>query len=104
MSPSEEAGGQYRLSWFEAPRNPLGHWAEHIVAGNVESSHHFVGLADFDRGVLVDGDGDFVFVVGEHNLEHPEMARLLLFENLDGRGGRWRVLIIAVNIIRRAFS
>jgi hypothetical protein len=54
MSPSEPAGGQYRLSWFEAPRNPLGHWAEHIVAGNVESSHHFVGLADFDRDGLLD--------------------------------------------------
>mgnify|MGYP002377697268 CR=1 FL=1 len=61
-----------------------------MVAGNVEPSHHFVGLADFDRGVLVDGDGDLDVVVGEHNLEHPEMARLLLFENLDGRGGRWR--------------
>ena len=54
MSPSEPAGGKYRLSWFEAPRNPLGKWAEHIVAENVESSRHFVGLADFDRDGRLD--------------------------------------------------
>lgn len=49
MSPSEPAGGKYRLSWFESPRNRLDSWTEHIVAENVETTRHFVGLADFDR-------------------------------------------------------
>jgi hypothetical protein len=42
-----------------------------------------LGVADIDR------DGDTDVVVGEHNLQTPEKARLLLFENLDGNAEEW---------------
>ena len=37
----------------------------------------------------MDGDGDVDVIAGEHNLKEPATARLLVFENLDGRGERW---------------
>lgn len=37
-----------------------------------------------------DGDGDLDIVVGEHYLKNPETARLILFEDVDGRGSNWR--------------
>jgi hypothetical protein len=42
----------------------------------------------------LDGDGDPDLVVGEHNYESPSTAKLLLFENLDGRGGQWHQHIV----------
>ena len=30
-SPAERAGQRYRLSWFQAPANPTGAWAEHVL-------------------------------------------------------------------------
>jgi hypothetical protein len=48
-----------------------------------------VGAAD------VDNDGDIDLVVGEHNLEYPADARLLLYANQDGKGGKWRRYVIS---------
>ncbi len=39
--------------------------------------------------VDMDRDGDLDVVVGEHNLAHPSRARLMIFENLDGKGLSW---------------
>lgn len=50
LSPSELKGGHYRISWFEAPADPRSAtWREHVIATNVETVIHFVGVADFDR-------------------------------------------------------
>ncbi len=38
----------------------------------------------------MDRDGDLDVIVGEHNYRDPATARLLVFENLDGQGSRWR--------------
>jgi hypothetical protein len=52
LSPSEREGHRYKISWFEAPADPRAEaWAEHLIATNVETVVHFVGVADFD------GDG-----------------------------------------------
>jgi hypothetical protein len=37
----------------------------------------------------IDHDGDSDVVVGEHNYERPETARLMVFENVDGQGTEW---------------
>ena len=42
----------------------------------------------------IDGDGDLDIVVGEHDPYRPERARLLIFENDDGHGSRWRRWVV----------
>ena len=49
LSPSELKGMVYRISWFEAPPDPLANWTEHIIEDQVEAVHHFVGVADFNQ-------------------------------------------------------
>ena len=42
----------------------------------------------------MDGDSDFDVVVGEHYPANPGAARMLLYENVDGRGTNWRETLI----------
>jgi hypothetical protein len=72
--------------WYEQGANPSAPWTRHLV-GTV------VGPMSLDV-VDIDGDGDPDIVAGEHNLKNPGTARLLVFENLDGHGGRWRERLI----------
>jgi len=48
-----------------------------------------IDVADMDE------DGDVDVVAGEHNLDDPASARLLVFENADGAGGAWEVHLAA---------
>jgi hypothetical protein len=55
VSPSERAGGRYRISWFKAPHDPtLAEWPEHVVEDDVETVHHSLGAADFDNNGTMD--------------------------------------------------
>jgi len=74
--------------WYEQPQSGGGPWAKHVVAT-------VIGPMSLDVGDL-DQDGDLDLVVGEHDLAHPETAKLYAFENADGRGGRWLAHIVAV--------
>ena len=47
-----------------------------------------VDVRDMDR------DGDLDVVVGEHNYKEPQTARLLVFENVDGRGRSWKQYVV----------
>jgi hypothetical protein len=87
LSPSEKAGGVYRVSWFEAPRNPrTGAWREHVVEDNVETVLHFVGVADFDR----DGQLD-IAAAAMHQGKSPQIRVYLN----GGKGHTWIKNVVA---------
>ncbi len=73
--------------WFRQGADPLSPWERHHIGTVVGPMS--LDVADFD------GDGDLDVVVGEHNLADPASARLLLFLNDDGRGGRWTTKVLA---------
>lgn len=79
-----------KLVWLEMPAEPKSaqSWIEHVIAADV------IGPMSLDVADL-DGDGDTDVVVGEHDLKKPAEARLLIFENLDGKGGQWRPIEVS---------
>lgn len=87
LSPSERAGGVYRISWFEAPRNPkTGAWKEHVIADGVETVRHFIGTADFNK----DGRGD-VATAGMQQGKSPDIR---IYVNA-GNGEKWIKEVVA---------
>lgn len=86
LSPSEKAGGMYRISWFEAPRDPTKEWQEHVIEDNVETVHHFIGTADFDK----DGQRDIAIAAMQQG-KSPEVS---LYINA-GRGKKWTKYVVA---------
>ncbi len=88
LSPSERAGGSYRISWFEAPADPKsGAWREHVIDSPVETVHHFIGIADFNG----DGLGD-VATAEMHQGEDPDEVKVYLN---PGSGRAWKKLVLA---------
>jgi hypothetical protein len=83
----EAIGVPGKLAWYEQGDDPAAQWIEHIIAVDV------IGPMSLDVGDL-DGDGDLDSVVGEHDPARPERARLLIFENDDGYGVRWRRWVV----------
>jgi len=87
LSPSESAGGSYRISWFAAPADPGELWQEHPIDDPVESVHHFVGAADLD------GDGDLDVATAEmHQGADPDEVRI--YWN-GGGGAVWTPQVLA---------
>jgi len=88
LSPSELEGQIYRISWFEAPVNPRdGNWVEHIIDGNVEAVHHFVGVADMNNDGLPD-----VATAEMHQSNDPDEVKVYLNEN---NGVSWIKQVLA---------
>lgn len=82
MSPAEAAGDHYRLSWFEAPLDRTEEWVEHVVDADVETVHHFAGIADFDQ----DGRMDIVSSM-MHQGKAPTEIKIYLNQ---GKGHSWK--------------
>ncbi|WP_189608031.1 FG-GAP repeat domain-containing protein [Saccharospirillum salsuginis] len=80
LSPAEQAGQYYRLSWFEAPSDPDGTWREEVVDARVEAAHHFVAALD------IDGTGDLDIVTAEMNQGEGDNPVKLYMKSEEG----WR--------------
>jgi hypothetical protein len=83
-------GGDSRsgeIWWWENPHPAKGRWKRHLLKRDQFFQHHDQIFGDFD------GDGDIDVVVGEHR-NPGRINRVILFENLDGRGGAWRLHVI----------
>lgn len=82
LSPSERAGGTYRISWFAAPRDPrdASGWVEHILEDPVETVYHFIGAADMDNN----GNPDVVAAA----MQQAKRRTITLYRNM-GKGRKW---------------
>ncbi len=89
MSPAEPAGQKYRISWFEGPVDPHSVWIEHVVEDSVESAHHFVGVADFDK----DGKVDIATATMHQGLAPTEIGVYLN----HGAGKGWTKKVLATS-------
>jgi hypothetical protein len=69
------------IAWYEQGEDATAPWQEHRITT-------VIGPMSLDVADM-DGDGDLDIVIGEHNLDDPASARLYIFENSDGRGGKW---------------
>lgn len=77
-----------KLAWYE-PNDDITHiWRENVIA--TVTGPMSLGISD------IDSDNDLDVVVGEHNIDHPELARLLWFENLNGNALAWKQHLIHV--------
>ncbi len=75
-----------KLAWYEQPDDLNQTWKEHVIGTPVGPMS--VSVADLD------GDADPDVIVGEHNYDKPETAKLIIFENLDGKSSQWRQHIV----------
>ena len=75
-----------KVAWYAQPSNATAPWSEQIIANVIGPMS--LGVVDMD------GDSDFDVVVGEHYPANPGAARMLLYENVDGRGTNWRETLI----------
>ena len=78
--------GPYRLSWFEAPPDPVsGEWKEHVIDSLINSAH---SLAICD----MDGDGNLDVITAEQH--NSSTKRVMVYFN-EGDGMAWKQQLLA---------
>jgi hypothetical protein len=75
-----------KVAWYEQGTDPTQPWKEHLIA--TVTGPMSLDITDIEK------DGDMDVVIGEHNLEKPENARLLVFENMDGKALSWQEHVV----------
>ena len=88
ITPSESAGGNYRIGWYEAPADPrtVG-WTSHTIEPQVETIVHGLALGDLD------GDGDLDVATAEmHQGSNPDEVRVYYNDNAAGTSWTRQVL------------
>lgn len=86
LSPAEPRGVRGRLAWFRAPGSARESWEEVVVAEGIESVHHYVGVADFDR----DGNNDIATAAMNQGDDPDEVAVYLN----KGLGRSWHKVVL----------
>jgi len=90
LSPAEDHG---RLSWYEAPEDPIkGKWIEHVIDDDVDYIHTFK-VADMN----LDGMPDVVIAEMAESGYHPDKPsrrRISVYLN-EGKGLKWRQQVVA---------
>jgi hypothetical protein len=82
----ERAGAPAPLAWYQQPEVAEAPWIEHVI-------DHPIGPMSLDVADM-DNDGDLDVIIGEHHPRQPAQAKVLIYENLDGRGTQWQAHII----------
>jgi hypothetical protein len=87
-------GPHHRLSWFEAPVDPVtGSWTEHIIDDSIDFAHSL-------RVCDVNNDGNLDVVVAEMHqsgeMDHPSRKRVMIFVN-EGNAVKWNRQVIATS-------
>ncbi len=89
---SSQEGASGKLVWYEQPARATDRWIAHSISDAVIGGGMSLDAADMDQ------DGDIDIVLGEHHLDPAEQPtlRLIIFENLDGKGAGWAPHIVHV--------
>ena len=89
LTPAEMEGQRYRISWFEAPTDPVQLWREHIIDPSVEAVHHSVQAQDFNS------DGYIDILTSEMNQgEDPDEIKIYINSQ---HGESWEKRILGIS-------
>ncbi|OUR99159.1 hypothetical protein A9Q81_11305 [Gammaproteobacteria bacterium 42_54_T18] len=88
LTPSEQEGQHYRISWFLAPENPTKLWTENVIDSHVEAMHHAIQARDYDK------DGNVDILTSEMNQStNPDEIKIYL--NKPDATPAWQKLVIS---------
>lgn len=96
LTPSELAGGRYKIAWFQAPKDPRQpFWQAHVVVPEVETVCHSALLADFD------GDGRLDVAYAKMSQAAADADVKIMFnrgrKTAAGFTDEWQPLLLSVD-------